>query len=153
MSALRRYCEGTKADGRRCGAAAARGRPYCLFHDPERVDEAAEARRLGGLRRRREGILTAAFDLDELRTIDGVRRLVDVVVIDTLGLDNGIGRSRVLLAAAGVALRIIEDSDFEARLMALEGQRRVGGPGATDNEAEIFRDPSPRKPPEPKPTK
>jgi hypothetical protein len=153
MTALRRYCEGTTAGGGRCAAAPSRGRPYCLFHDPERVDEAADARRLGGQRRRREGILAAAFDLDELGTIDGVARLVDVVVTDTLSLDNGIGRSRVLLAAAGVALRIIEGSDHEARLLALETQRRFRNPGGDDNDAEILREPPDQERSEPKASK
>ena len=57
-------------------------RPYCFSHDPERAADAAEARRMGGMRRRKEGTIAVAYDL--------------LVVTDGVGLDNGIPRLRVL---------------------------------------------------------
>ena len=47
----RRSCTFVMPDGRACRAGPQRDRPYCFAHDPERAQEAAEARRLGGLRR------------------------------------------------------------------------------------------------------
>ena len=55
--------------------APLRDRPYCFSHDPERAEEAAEARRLGGLRRRKEGTIAVAYDLPGLDTVAGIRRL------------------------------------------------------------------------------
>lgn len=44
---------------------------------------------LGGLRRRREGTIGVAYDLDGLDHAAGIRRILDIVVADSLGLDNG----------------------------------------------------------------
>lgn len=41
-------CIGVTASGSRCRAAVPHGRTACLFHDPERVEEAAAARARGG---------------------------------------------------------------------------------------------------------
>jgi hypothetical protein len=49
---IRRACAYAKADGQPCRMAPLHERPYCFAHDPERAEEAAEARRLGGLRRK-----------------------------------------------------------------------------------------------------
>ena len=47
-------------DGRLCRAIPLRDRPYCFWHDPDSEEKAAEARRLGGLRRRRGKALAGA---------------------------------------------------------------------------------------------
>ena len=54
MVVTRANCSAVKDDGSACRAAPLRARQYCFWHDPEHQDDAAEARRLGGLRRRRE---------------------------------------------------------------------------------------------------
>ena len=117
---MRRRCAFAHQDGGTCHAAPLRERPYCFLHDPERAADAADARRLGGLRRRREGTLTVAYDLESLDYADGIRRLLHVVVTDALSLDNGVARLRVLIAAASAAARLLETADLEARISALE---------------------------------
>jgi hypothetical protein len=107
-------------DGRQCRAGPQRDRPFCIAHDPERAADAAEARRLGGQRRRREGTIAIAYDLPGLDSVEGIRRLLDIVVTDGLGLENGIARLRILIAAATSATRLLEVADFEARLAAVE---------------------------------
>lgn len=121
----RRQCAFVMPDGRSCRAGPQRDRPYCFAHDPERAAEAAEARRLGGLRRRKEGTIAVAYDLPGLDSVDGIRRLLDVVVTDGLGLENGIARLRVLIAAAGAATKLLEVGELEARVAALEGAQRT----------------------------
>jgi hypothetical protein len=64
-------------------------RPYCFSHDPERAEEAAEARRLGGLRRRKEGTIAVAYDLPGLESVAGIRRLLDIVFPTGLGSRTG----------------------------------------------------------------
>ncbi len=100
--------------------APLRERPYCFSHDPERAEEAAEARRLGGLRRRREGTIAVAYDLPGLDTVAGIRRLLDIVVTDGVGLENGIARLRVLIATATAAANLLKVGELEERLAALE---------------------------------
>jgi hypothetical protein len=117
----RRQCSYVMPDGRPCRAGPQLERPFCFAHDPERATEAAEARRLGGIRRRREGTIAVAYDLPGLDTVDGIRRLLNVVVTDAFGLDNGIARLRVLIATATAATKLLEVGEFEDRLAALEG--------------------------------
>jgi hypothetical protein len=101
-------------------------RPYCFAHDPERAEEAAEARRLGGLRRRKEGTIAVAYDLPGLDTVAGIRRLLDVVVTDGIGLENGIARLRVLISASSAATNLLRVGEFEERLAALESAIDAG---------------------------
>ena len=116
----RRTCTFEMPDGRLCRAGPQRDRPFCFAHDPERAADAAEARRLGGLRRRKEGTIAVAYDLPGLDTVEGIRRLLDIVVTDGLGLENGISRLRVLISAATSATRLLETAEFEDRLAAVE---------------------------------
>lgn len=129
----RRTCVFVMPDNRQCRAGPQRDRPYCFAHDPDRAEEAAEARKLGGLRRRKEGTIAVAYDLPGLETVEGVRRLVQIVVTDAMGLDNGIARLRVLLAAALAAAKLLETGDLEERLASLEAVHRH-----PDSEAVVF---------------
>ncbi len=113
-------CEGENARGERCRAFASPGEAFCFFHDPARADEAAEARRTGGVRRRRERVVTAAYELGDLTTTDGLFRLLQVAVTDILQLENSIARGRSLLYAISVGTRLAEVRDVEARLQAIE---------------------------------
>src|ERR1035437_4295675 len=111
-----RSCEFVMPDSSRCRAGPQRDRPYCFAHDPQRAAEAAEARRLGGLRRRKEGTIAVAYDLPGLDSVAGIRRLLDVVVTDGIGLENGIARLRVLIAIAVAAANLLKVGEFEERL-------------------------------------
>jgi hypothetical protein len=90
------------------------------MHSPEHAEEMAEARRLGGLRRRREKAVSGAYDFDGLADVGQVRRLLEIAVLDSLALENSVARSRTLAYLAQVALKALEVGEFEARLEALE---------------------------------
>jgi hypothetical protein len=90
------------------------------MHDPEHADETAEARRLGGLRRRKEKAVQGAYEFDGLVDVGQVRRLLEIAVLDTLSLENSIARSRTLAYLAQVGLKTLEAGEFEERLGALE---------------------------------
>jgi hypothetical protein len=121
---IRRRCSFAKTDGEACAMAPLHDRPYCFSHDPERAADAAEARRLGGLRRRKEGTIAVAYDLPGLDTVAGIRRLLDIVVTDGVGLDNGVPRLRVLISTAVAATNLLKVGEFEERLAALEAAIR-----------------------------
>jgi hypothetical protein len=123
----RRSCAFVMPDGHACRAGPQRDRPFCFSHDPERAEEAADARRLGGLRRRKEGTIAVAYDLPGLDSVAGIRRLLDIVVTDGVGLENGIARLRVLISTAAAATSLLKVGEFEERLTALES---VVGSGA-----------------------
>jgi hypothetical protein len=107
-------------DGQACRAGPQRERPYCFSHDPERSEDAAEARRLGGLRRRKEGTIALAYDLPGLDSVDGIRRLLDIVMTDGVGLENGIARLRILISTAVAAISLLKVGELEERLAAVE---------------------------------
>ena len=60
------------------------------MHDPERAEETAEARRLGGIRRRRERTLAGAYGLAGVRTVEDLLRVVEIAVFNLLGAENSI---------------------------------------------------------------
>jgi hypothetical protein len=93
---------------------------YCWAHDPAHAETAAEARRLGGLRRRREVTLLGAYDVDGLTSVAGVRRLLEVAILDTLGLENSLPRARTLGYLAQIAAKLLETGELEDRIKTLE---------------------------------
>jgi len=125
-------CRFQKPNGEPCRATPMRDEEYCFWHHPEHAEEAAEARRLGGLRRRKEKITQGAYDFDGLQTVSQIRRLLEVAAVDTLGLENSVARSRTLAYLSQVALKALEVGELEERVQALEEAMRprlrtVGG--------------------------
>ena len=100
-----------------------RGSEYCFWHNPDTEEQAAEARRLGGFRRRREKALAGAYDFEGLGTVESIRRLLEIAVTDSLGLENSIARARVLISAGLAGIKLLEVVELEARLAALEAAR------------------------------
>jgi hypothetical protein len=94
--------------------------PYCWAHSPEHAEEAHEARRLGGLRKRKEATISAAYDFQGLETVADIRRLLEIAATDTLSMDNSIPRNRMLVSLVQVALHTLEVGDLEQRIAALE---------------------------------
>jgi hypothetical protein len=119
-------CTGSLPDGRGCRAWPLQGEPFCLWHSPAREEEAAEARRLGGLRRRRERTVSGAYDFAGLGSIESIRRILEIATVDALGLENSVARARVLIAAALAATKLLEAGELEQRLAALEAAVRAG---------------------------
>jgi hypothetical protein len=119
-------CAGQTPDGRRCRNWPITGEQYCLWHSPQHEEEAAEARRLGGLRRRREKTVSRAYEFVGLDSVPAIRRILEIATIDTLGLENSIVRSRTLISAAVAATKLLEAGELEERLRALETAFGVG---------------------------
>ncbi|HZA21372.1 MAG TPA: hypothetical protein VFA32_02000 [Dehalococcoidia bacterium] len=90
------------------------------MHDPEHAGEVAEARRLGGLRKRREATLVGAYDLEGLNSLAVLERVLEIALLDTLGLDNSLNRSRTLGYLVGIGTRLWQEGETEERLRALE---------------------------------
>ena len=117
----RRSCAFVMPDRSTCRANPMRDEQFCYFHHPDHKAEVAEARRLGGNRRRREKTIEGAYDLpDGLRSADSIRRLVEVTTFDLLGMESSVGRANAMLRAAGVAARLLEVAELERRVADLE---------------------------------
>ena len=117
---MRRRCQAIADGGGPCNAPPLRDGDHCFWHDPDTEGDAQEARRLGGLRRRREATLAGVYDFNGLATIGDIRRLLEIAVTDTLELSNSVARSRTLAYLTQTALRCLEASELDARLAALE---------------------------------
>ena len=83
---------------------------------------------MGGLRRRKEGTIAMAFDMPGLDSVDGIRRVLDIVGADGLGLENGVARLRILIAAATAATGLLKVGELEDRLTVLEAALKQRSP-------------------------
>jgi hypothetical protein len=117
---VNRGCSFEMPDGLACQAPALRGKSVCYWHDPDSAEEAAEARRIGGLHRRKARSVATIYDFSGLRSIEGAQRLLETAALETLALENSIQRNRALISAAAGAGRLIEAGDLEERLATLE---------------------------------
>ena len=115
-----RLCRAMREGGHPCRAAPLRDGDYCLMHSPEHAEEMAEARRLGGQRRRREVTLIGVYDLDELDSVPHLRRLLTIAATDALSLENSIARGRLLVSVALGAAKLLEVGGLEERVRAIE---------------------------------
>ena len=133
---ISRRCAYAKADGQPCRMAPLHDRPYCFSHDPERAADAAEARRIGGLRRKKEGTIAPSEYLPGLDSVAGIRRLLDIVVTDGISLENGVARLRVLISTAVAAAKLLETGELETRIATLEQAIGVGRQASQDQFAD-----------------
>jgi hypothetical protein len=122
--------------GRPCRATPLRDEPFCFWHSPETAEEAAEARRIGGLHRRKKKTVSAIFGFHGLRTIEDLQALLETAAIETLAIDNSISRNRALAGFAAVGAKLIEVGDIEERLRALE----ANATGRAADEPDDFSD-------------
>ena len=115
-----RTCNARNEAGDPCRAAPLVDSEFCFVHSPEYATEMQEARRLGGLRRRREKTLAGVYDFDGLGSVEAIRRIVEVAVLDALSLDNSVARGRLLVACALAGAKLLEVGELEQRLSDVE---------------------------------
>ena len=120
-----RTCAANKQNGEPCRIAPIHDDEFCLWHSPHHVEEAAAARKLGGQRRRRESTLVGAYEIGPLDTVAGIRRVLEIAVLDALSMEQSIARIRTLIAAAQALGRLLETGELEE---LVEQVRRVLGP-------------------------
>ena len=64
--------------------------------------------------------MAGAYELEGLASVPALRRILEVVAVDALSLENSIARSRVLIALVATAAKLIELGEIEERLARLE---------------------------------
>ena len=116
-----RHCKAkVVTTGEGCKQAPLRDREFCFWHDPESEEAANEARRTGGLRRKREGTLAGHFEFDGIESPGGLARLLNIAVYDCLSLDLSANRVRALVAIVQTAEKVLLAQEMEKRVEALE---------------------------------
>jgi hypothetical protein len=118
---ISRSCKADNKDGARCGAAPLQDGEFCYMHTPENADAMQEARRVGGLRKRREGTLEVIYEVDGMETVPQLRRVLKIAVMEALGLENNAARIRLLLNAVAVGAKLLETGELADQLAAIKG--------------------------------
>ena len=72
-------CKARKHNGEPCRAPPLQDGDFCFGHSPGARREAAEARKLGGQRRRRESTLAGAYESRPSTRSRGIRRVLEIV--------------------------------------------------------------------------
>ena len=117
---MSRTCSGITPGGDRCKAPPMRESTFCFWHDPAHEAEAAEARRLGGIRRRRESTLQGAYEIESTDTVASLQRILDIAAIDLLSLENSVARNGKLVTLVLAGARLLEVGLLSERIEALE---------------------------------
>ena len=117
---ISRTCAASNKEGEQCGVAPLRDGSLCFWHSPDHADEAAAARKLGGQRRRRESTLSGAYEIGPLDTVGGIRRVLEIVTYDGLGMEISVARGRLLIAAMQTLTKLLEVGELETRLERVE---------------------------------
>jgi hypothetical protein len=100
------------------------GSPWCFTHSPERGAARAQARTRGGQSRRTPVAMEPPDQPPQLRDVPGIQIQLERAFLDTLLQSNGAQRSRTLGYLLGIALRIVEVGELEARIAAIEQRFR-----------------------------
>lgn len=116
---ISRICKADNKDGESCGAAPLQDGNYCYMHDPAHAQEMQEARRVGGLRKRRETTVAVAYEIDGIESVPQLRRVLEIVILDALGMDNNVARGRLLVSAVVAAAKLNEIGEIAQQIARL----------------------------------
>ncbi len=130
-----RACTYQMATGRPCRATPLRDAVFCFWHAPETAEEAAEARRLGGMHRRKKKTVASIYDFRGLRTVEDHQALLETTVTETLALENSISRNRVITQIVTAGAKLLEVGELEDRLRALEAIQKERQADADETDA------------------
>ena len=130
-----RACTYQMPDGRACRATPLRDEPFCFWHSPDTADELTEARRMGGLHRRKKRTVATIYGFGGLRSIEDHLALLETIAVETLGLENSIARNRALTAIVATGTKLIELGDLANRIAAMEAAL---GPHRPSDENSVF---------------
>ena len=102
---------------------------FCFWHHPDHRQAAAEARRLGGLRRRREKAIEGAYDLhDRVDSANGISRLLKIITDGLLSMEPSIGRTNALLRVVREARALMETGNIAQSIADLEAALKDRSP-------------------------
>ena len=116
---MERYCKALNENGEPCRQRPFVGRELCFWHDPEFEKEREEARRAGGVNRRREQTLKAVYELFRVSTIEDLQRLLEIGGLGLLALENSVQRNRAIISLVGAGAKLIEVGELAAKLESI----------------------------------
>jgi hypothetical protein len=90
------------------------------MHSPEHAEAAMEARRAGGVNKRRESTLATVYEFDGLDSVEHIQRLFEIAGFEALALPAGPNKCRILVQVGLAGLRALGVGDHEERLQEIE---------------------------------
>lgn len=121
-----------------CKAGLRPGALYCFLHDPERAEEAAEARRKGGELRNSPIMPAAPCDLS---TAEAQRRVLEETINRLRARQEPVQIARTVIYAVSTARAILDQEQLLARLEALEAGQEADGTGGGQVWLPRYREP------------
>jgi hypothetical protein len=120
------HCKAKTKNGRACQArAGADG--FCAFHSPAHGKARAIGHKRGGERRRVPHNGNADALPKQVRTLQDVLTVLDYALAETLPLENGVQRGRLLVALAHAFIEAIKEGELEQRVEAIERALKLRG--------------------------
>lgn len=119
-------CAYIKTIGGRCDAYAQKNSEFCVFHDPEKEDQRAEAKSHGGRKPTFQISLTAE-DGEIIDTPEKVLHGLSEVIANLKLQDNSTATARGLVDTYRAVLECLEYTTLKDRLDDLEEKLKVAG--------------------------
>jgi hypothetical protein len=117
-------CTATTQAGQPCQAFAPAGSTVCRVHDPAQAEAVQAARARGGAAAARLRVLQGRRS--KLDTPAALVRFTATLLHDVLELHRPYELARVVLYGVSIQRQLLESSDLEQRLAALEAQLATG---------------------------
>jgi len=111
-----RSCRALNQSGLPCRQPPQLDSDFCFWHDPANEKEVAEARRMGGINRRREQTLATVYELEGLGTLEDILRAYELAFMQSLSLDNSVARNRAIADVATAAARLYRDNEMARQI-------------------------------------
>jgi len=112
-------CKAKTASGQPCKMKALKGELYCFSHSVTTRAQQKQARRAGGLARHSQHAGDPESVNKKPRTISDVSSILDYALEETLELDNGIQRGRLLVSIAAAYVDALKVGELETQLAEL----------------------------------
>jgi hypothetical protein len=112
-------CKGKTTSGTPCKMPPLKGKRHCFTHDPANRAAQAQARKRGGEARHTPHAGDPAKVEAQPRSIEQSYTILDYALAETLAMDNGIQRNRLLVSIAGQYIEARKIGELETQLMEL----------------------------------
>jgi hypothetical protein len=110
-------CAYIRPNGRQCGGFAVNGSRLCFAHDPAQAPKRDDARRRGGSAGRIAPLPESTLTV---RTMSDVLELMETTINDVRAGRVDVRIANAIGYLANVSVKVIQQTDIETRLQALE---------------------------------
>lgn len=112
-------CKAKTKSGEPCQMRTAAGSRYCFTHDPARIADRATARSKGGRMQSTPHAADPETINKQPRTIQETFTILDYALTETVAMENGIARNRLLVSIAAQYVDAHKVGELETQLREL----------------------------------